>query len=47
MGYCPVSRRVSATHKPALDLIGNDITGAINITVQDFFVWAESNTSVI
>jgi hypothetical protein len=43
----PGKSPVPATHKPAFYLIGNDITGVVSITIEDFSVWTESNTSVI
>ncbi|KAF4624554.1 hypothetical protein G7Y89_g13617 [Cudoniella acicularis] len=46
-GALPGKSPINATDKPALYLIANDLTEAINITVEDFSVWTESNDSVI
>lgn len=46
-GALPGKSPINATEKPVLYLIANDLTGALNITVEDFSVWTESGGNVI
>ncbi|TVY90983.1 putative rhamnogalacturonase E [Lachnellula willkommii] len=46
-GVAPGKSPINDTEKPALYLIANDLTGAINITVEDVSVWTESGGDVI
>lgn len=35
------------TKRPPLYLIGNDLTFAVNVTIEDFTVWTESGNAIV